>query len=350
MSLKRLPRSRSDHCIDALITSAELKHISGVELCWEARLLATCRRPIYVLMMSSRKYDQRSLIEALDSGADDFIGKPPLAEELFARLRAAERILSMQHELIRLATIDPLTGLCNRRGFFEHRQGGRCHLNGLAMEDGVPRYVTAVSKSDTIDGWRDRRFDGGIVIDVQSGEIVAGGLSMPHSPRLYRGKLWILNSGTGEIGWIEPGGRRMTPPSTCSPSAPASCAGSPSTANMPSSGCRSRAIERFEGLALDKKLTETDSEPWCGVQVIDLDSGACVHWFRIDGPVGELYDLGVVPGVVRPMALGFATNEILGLITHDPLTSNRPRVRFEQLLCAGLACLGFFRLLVRAAA
>ena len=54
-------------------------------------------------------------------------------------------------------------------------------------------------------------------------------------------------------------------------------------------------------------------------QVIDLDSGACVHWFRIDGPVAELYDLGVVPGVVRPTSLGFATNEILGLITHDPL-------------------------------
>jgi two-component system, cell cycle response regulator len=84
---------KADPCIEALITSAELKHMSGVELCWETRLLATCRRPIYVLMMSSQ-YDQRSLIEALDSGADDFIGKPPLAEELFARLRAAERIAS----------------------------------------------------------------------------------------------------------------------------------------------------------------------------------------------------------------------------------------------------------------
>jgi two-component system, cell cycle response regulator len=113
-----LQQIKADPCIDALITSAELKHISGVELCWETRLMATCRRPIYVLMMSSQ-YDQRSLIEALDSGADDFIGKPPLAEELYARLRAAERILSMQRELIRLATIDPLTGLSNRRGFFE---------------------------------------------------------------------------------------------------------------------------------------------------------------------------------------------------------------------------------------
>jgi diguanylate cyclase (GGDEF)-like protein len=113
-----LAEIKADPGIEALITSAELKHMSGVELCWEARLLASSRRPIYVLMMSSQ-YDQRSLIEALDSGADDFIGKPPLAEELYARLRAAERIASMQRELIRLATIDPLTGLCNRRGFFE---------------------------------------------------------------------------------------------------------------------------------------------------------------------------------------------------------------------------------------
>ena len=113
-----LAQIKTDPCIDAVITSAELKHMSGVELCWETRLLATCRRPIYVLMMSAH-YDQKSLIEALDSGADDFIGKPPLAEELYARLRAAERIIEMQRELIRLATIDPLTGLCNRRGFFE---------------------------------------------------------------------------------------------------------------------------------------------------------------------------------------------------------------------------------------
>jgi len=113
-----LVQIKADPCIEAVITSAELTHMSGLEFCWETRLIATCRRPIYVLMMST-EYDQRSLIEALDSGADDFIGKPPLAEELYARLRAAERLATMQRELIRLATIDPLTGLCNRRGFFE---------------------------------------------------------------------------------------------------------------------------------------------------------------------------------------------------------------------------------------
>jgi len=113
-----LKRIKLDLAIEAVIVSAELTHMCGIEVCWEARLLATHRRPIYVLMMSSN-YDQRTLVEALDSGADDFIGKPPLAEELYARLRVAERLISLQHELIRLATIDPLTGLCNRRGFFE---------------------------------------------------------------------------------------------------------------------------------------------------------------------------------------------------------------------------------------
>jgi Domain of unknown function (DUF4915) len=93
---------------------------------------------------------------------------------------------------------------------------------------------------------------------------------------------------------------------------------------MPLSACRSPATSVWKGLALDKKLAETNSEPWCGVQVIDLANGACVPWFRIDRPVGELYDLGVVPGVLRPMALGFASNEIRGLITHDPLLKAWP--------------------------
>ena len=99
----------------------------------------------------------------------------------------------------------------------------RCHLNGLAMADGVPRYVTAVSRSDTIDGWRDRRASGGVVVDVQSGEIVIGGLSMPHSPRIYRDRLWLLNSGTGELGWIEPGAgrRRQIPRARLLPRLPA---------------------------------------------------------------------------------------------------------------------------------
>jgi two-component system, cell cycle response regulator len=112
---------KSDIAVDAVITSAELPTISGFELCWEAKLLATSSRCIYVILMSSTQ-DRRKLIEALDCGADDFIGKPPMVEELYARLRAAERLASMQRELVRLASTDSLTGVPNRRAFLEMAQ------------------------------------------------------------------------------------------------------------------------------------------------------------------------------------------------------------------------------------
>jgi len=115
---------RGDLSVDVLLTSFEVPGVSGLELCWEARLIANAHRPIYVVAMSST-HDRDRLIEALDSGADDFITKPPIATELYARLRAAERMTRAQRELVRLATLDPLTELPNRRAFFE-RAGEAC--------------------------------------------------------------------------------------------------------------------------------------------------------------------------------------------------------------------------------
>ena len=115
---------RGDENVDVLLTSFEVPNVSGLELCWEARLIANARRPIHVVAMSSN-HDRDRLIEALDSGADDFITKPPIATELYARLRAAERMTRAQRELIRMATIDPLTDLPNRRAFFD-RAGEAC--------------------------------------------------------------------------------------------------------------------------------------------------------------------------------------------------------------------------------
>jgi two-component system, cell cycle response regulator len=112
---------KADHDVDALITSVELPSMTGMDLCHEIRNLPTSRRPIYIVLMSSN-FDQKKLIEALDNGADDFISKPPAIEELYARLRAAARLASLQRELVRMATTDYLSGALNRRAFFERAQ------------------------------------------------------------------------------------------------------------------------------------------------------------------------------------------------------------------------------------
>ncbi len=198
----------------------------------------------------------------------------------------------------------------------------RCHLNGLALEDGVPRYVTAVSRSNTIDGWRDRRADGGIVIDVQSNEIVCKGLSMPHSPRLHNGELWLFNSGSGELGVVnleaenEDGSRgTFVPRVFC----PGFLRGLSFHGNFAFVGLSKPRYKRFEGLALDQKLQDADSDPWCGVQVIDLTKNSCVEWLRIDGDVAELYDLELLPGVICPMAVPPMSEEAASLVTFAPL-------------------------------
>jgi uncharacterized protein (TIGR03032 family) len=189
----------------------------------------------------------------------------------------------------------------------------RCHLNGLALEDGRPRYVTAVSSSDVADGWRDRRRDGGVVVDVRSNQVVASGLSMPHSPRMYRGRLWLLNSGTGYLGSIDfPGG--IFQPLTFCPGYLRGLAFAGDYAIVGLSGPR-HDQKTFGGLALDEELAAHGASPRCGLHVIDLRSGDVVHWVRVEGMVSELYDVVALPGVVRPMALGFKTDEIQRLLT-----------------------------------
>jgi uncharacterized protein (TIGR03032 family) len=188
----------------------------------------------------------------------------------------------------------------------------RCHLNGLAMENGEPRYVTAVSTSDVADGWRDRRHNGGCVIDVASNEIVVSGLSMPHSPRLYRDKLWLLNSGTGYFGTVDVKAGTFTPVTFC----PGYLRGLAFGGDYAVVGLsKMRGNKTFSGLALDDNLAAKDVEPRCGLQIIDLRSGDIVDWLRIQGMVEELYDVAVLPGVRQPMALGFKSDEIRRTIT-----------------------------------
>jgi uncharacterized protein (TIGR03032 family) len=183
----------------------------------------------------------------------------------------------------------------------------RCHLNGLALRDGLPRYVTAASQSDVADGWRDHRSSGGCVMDIESNEILLSGLSMPHSPRWHQDKLWLLNSGTGEFGYADLDRGKFVPVAFC----PGYLRGFAIHGDFAIVGIsQPRHNKTFSGLELDEKLQEKKAEPRCGLLVIDLRSGDTVHSLRIDGVILELYDIVVLPGIRRPMAIGLRTEEI----------------------------------------
>ncbi len=199
----------------------------------------------------------------------------------------------------------------------------RCHLNGMAMRDGKARYASAVCKSDIIDGWRDRRQNGGVIMDIKSDKVVAEGLSMPHSPRWHDGKIWVCNSGTGDIGWIDEKKKSFQPEFFC----PGFLRGMAFHDNFVLSTLSKPRHKRFEGLALDGRLAEKDADAWCGVHIISMSSGNVEHWIRFDGAITEMFDICVLPGVKNPLTLGPQSPEILGFITIEEPDSKSWRRR-----------------------
>ena len=192
----------------------------------------------------------------------------------------------------------------------------RCHLNGLAGEKGRPRYATAVAESNIAEGWRNHRRLGGVVIDVASGEVVARGLSMPHSPRLYNGALLLLNAGTGELGRIDLASGRFEPIAFC----PGFLRGLAVIDHYAVVGLsRPRENKTFEGLVLNERLAREGVEASCALKVVDLRTGDVAHSMTIEGVVQELYDVAVLPGVVRPGLVGLKTEEIRLRVRPAPL-------------------------------
>jgi diguanylate cyclase (GGDEF)-like protein len=120
-----LDRLEADQAINAFIIVTNQDADAGAEICWEARLLSSFERPIYVCLVT-RPLSSEAFIEALDCGADDVLKLPISADELYARLRAAERLNQMQYKLLEMATRDGLTGLYNRPAFF-HRAAALCN-------------------------------------------------------------------------------------------------------------------------------------------------------------------------------------------------------------------------------
>lgn len=187
----------------------------------------------------------------------------------------------------------------------------RCHLNGMAVVDDKPRYVTAVCRSDIVNGWRDRRAEGGVLIDVSDDRVVTEKLSMPHSPRMSRGALWVLNSGTGHLCRIDRDSGALEEIAFL----PGFLRGLAFHANAAIVGLSLPRDKSFAGLDLDRNLQKKDADPWCGIQVIDLRTGDVLQWIRLEGVVRELFDVAILPGVRCPMAIGPHSQEFSTTVT-----------------------------------
>ena len=163
----------------------------------------------------------------------------------------------------------------------------RCHLNGLALVNGVPRFVTALGTIDEADGWRRNKRDGGLLMDVTQNKILFEGLSMPHSPRWYRNTLWMLESGRGSLVRFD---GTITKKSE--------------VARMPgfTRGMDFAGPLAFIGLSKvretatfsDFPLLEDLEERICGVYVVNIETGNIIGFIRFEGDVEEIFAVQVL--------------------------------------------------------
>jgi uncharacterized protein (TIGR03032 family) len=171
----------------------------------------------------------------------------------------------------------------------------RCHLNGLAMAEGQPKYVTALAETDTPQGWRPNKVKSGCLIDVATGQTVARGFAMPHSPRVHRGRLWMLHSGAGQLVLIDPANGKAE-----------------TVTELPGYTRGLALYDRFAFVGLSKvretstfggmPIAERRPELKCGVGVVDLLTGRLVAHLEFMTGVEEIFDVQVVPGT-RCLAL-----------------------------------------------
>jgi uncharacterized protein (TIGR03032 family) len=167
----------------------------------------------------------------------------------------------------------------------------RCHLNGLGMVDGRPRYVTALGRTDEPAGWRPEKASGGIVMDVASGAVLAQGLSMPHSPRWYAGRLWVCESGTGTLGFLD----ARTGQYQAIATTPGFTRGLDFAGNLAFVGLSQvRETAVFSGIPITERLKP--EERTCGVCVVDLTRGEPVALLRFEEGVQEVFAVQVLPG------------------------------------------------------
>ena len=170
----------------------------------------------------------------------------------------------------------------------------RCHLNGIGLAAGQPRYATALGESDHPRGWRENKQSGGVLIDMETSEVLVRGLSMPHSPRWYAGKPWLLESGRGGIGYVDVDRGSYHNIAEL----PGFTRGFDLHANLAFIGLSQvRESAVFSGIPIaEKSLQERN----CGVWVVDIHTGQTVAYLKFEDAVQEIFAVQVVPGIRFP--------------------------------------------------
>ena len=171
----------------------------------------------------------------------------------------------------------------------------RCHLNGLGLVDGRPRWVTALGETNTAGGWRENKKNGGVLIDLDSEQIVARGLSMPHSPRWYADRLWLLESGTGSFGFID----QKTGRYESIVELPGFTRGIDFAGNLAFIGLSQvRETATFGDIPITERLDQ--SERTCGVWAIDIQTGNVIAFVKFEEAVQEIFAVSVLAGCRFP--------------------------------------------------
>ena len=172
----------------------------------------------------------------------------------------------------------------------------RCHLNGLAMVDGKPKYVTALAESDEPHGWREHKGTSGVLIDITDDKVITSGLAMPHSPRWYQDQLWVLESGKGTLSTVNIETGEVSQVAVL----PGFTRGLAFIGKYALVGLSQVRESVFQSLP----ITETKQERNCGVWVVDTETGEIVAFLRFEGEVQEIFDVAVLYDSSWPEFLG----------------------------------------------
>jgi uncharacterized protein (TIGR03032 family) len=177
----------------------------------------------------------------------------------------------------------------------------RCHLNGMAMLNGKPKYVTTFNMEDSRDSWSEGRIDYGTLIDIDTDEILIEGMIMPHSPKVYKGEIYVCESGIGVVWRYNPKTKEKT--------------------EVIKLQGFTRGLYFYGGVMFvgtsqvraseiknPSPITTMYDETYAGVWMINLETNEEIGHIKFEGDVDQIYDITVIPDSTMPELLNVGSS------------------------------------------